>query len=360
LTKTEITIVKTRVDSNDIIRDAVDKEKFIEYRQQWADATSLKKVTDFPIQLDFELNYSCNFTCPMCTWNAESTEGKGQATWFDFEVFKEVLDDAMLKGLKAIRLNYINEPLIRKDITKFIEYARKVGILDIYFSTNGSLLTDDISRDLIKSGLFRLQISLDAYTKETFEKIRTGGNFDDVIKNILRFLEIRDELGSKLPTLRVNFVRTEINKHELDEFVKFWENKADSIGIQDLVGVMDGFGKKSEEELEKMKLDNNFRCAQPFQHLTLRYDGTVLPCCTFFGAEIPVAQLKTNKDVKFSTIDNIGLLDKSLKSKLIIGTIQDIWKSKQMETLREIHRKGEFWKHPVCKKCVLSTSHIEI
>ena len=74
MTKTEITIVKTRVDSNDIIRDAVDREKFNEYRQQWADATSLKNVTDFPIQLDFELNYSCNFTCPMCTWNAESTE----------------------------------------------------------------------------------------------------------------------------------------------------------------------------------------------------------------------------------------------------------------------------------------------
>ena len=54
--KTEITTVKTRVDSNDIIRDAVDKEKFIEYRKKWADATSLKKVTDFPIQLDFELN----------------------------------------------------------------------------------------------------------------------------------------------------------------------------------------------------------------------------------------------------------------------------------------------------------------
>ena len=54
MTKTEITIVKTRVDSNDIIRDAVDKEKFIEYRQQWADATSLKKVTDFPIQLELD------------------------------------------------------------------------------------------------------------------------------------------------------------------------------------------------------------------------------------------------------------------------------------------------------------------
>ena len=29
-----------------------------------------------------------------------------------------------------------------------------------------------------------------------------------------------------------------------------------------------------------------------------------------------------------------------------------------MEFFRDIHRKGEFWKHPVCKKCVLSTNHM--
>jgi MoaA/NifB/PqqE/SkfB family radical SAM enzyme len=358
--KTEFTTVKSKSDPKMAVREAVNPEEYDKYRKLWDDVSNLKVVTDFPLQIDFELNYSCNFTCPMCTWSAESMENKGRDTWFDFEVYKEVIDNAIPKGLKSVRLNYINEPLIRKDIVKFISYAREAGILDIYFSTNGSLLTDDISRELIKSGLFRLQISLDAYTKETYEKIRTGGNFDDVIKKVLRFLEIRKEMNVSLPTLRVNFVTTEINRNELNEFVKFWENKADSIGIQDLVGIMDGFGKKSEEDLEKMKLEGEFRCAQPFQHLTVRYDGSVLPCCAFYGAETPIGQLKTNKEIKFSGVDNIGLLDKSAKSKLLIGTIESIWKSKQMEFFREIHRKGEFWRHPVCKKCVLSTSHFNL
>jgi len=356
--KTEFTTSISKSTSRMNVRNAVNPEKYDEYRKLWDDATNLRNVTDFPLQIDFELNYSCNFTCPMCTWNAESTENKGKATWFDFEVFKEVIDSAVSKGLKSIRLNYINEPLIRKDITKFIAYARKAGILDIYFSTNGSLLTEDMCRELINSGLLRLQISLDAQTKETYEKIRTGGNFEDVIKKALRFLEIRDEMNVKLPTLRVNFVKTEINKHELDDFVKFWENKADSIGVQDLIGIMDGFGKKSDEDLKKMSLSNDFKCAQPFQHLTLRYDGTVLPCCAFYGAETPIGQLKTNEKTNFSEVENIGLLDKSAKSKLLIGTIEEIWKSEQMEFFRDIHRKGEFWKHPVCKKCVLSTNHM--
>ena len=357
--KTELTTVKSKSGPSIDVRNAVDPEKYDAYRKLWDDVSNLKTVTDFPLQIDFELNYSCNFTCPMCTWNAESTENKGKATWFDFEVYREVIDDAVSKGLKSVRLNYINEPLIRKDITKFISYARKAGILDIYFSTNGSLLSDEMSRELINSGLLRLQISLDAHTKETYEKIRTGGNFNDVIKKVLRFLEIRNEMNVKLPTLRVNFVKTETNKDELDDFVNFWEDKADSIGIQDLVGIMDGYGKKSDEELEKMSLSNDFKCAQPFQHLTLRYDGTVLPCCAFYGAETPIGQLKTNKEIKFSEVDNIGLLDKSTKSKLIIGTIEEIWKSEQMEFFRNIHKKGEFWKHPVCRKCVLSTNHFD-
>lgn len=360
LKKTEVTTVISKPDVNADVRNAIDPKKYDEYRKEWEEATKLNLVTDFPLQIDFELNYSCNFTCPMCTWNEESTEGKGKQTWFDFEVFKEVIDHGVSKGLKSIRLNYINEPLIRKDIVKFISYAHQAGIIDSYFSTNGSLLSDDMIKSLINSGLLRLQVSLDAITKNTYEKIRTGGNYDQVIKNVLRFLEIRNEMGLKLPTLRVNFVKTDVNKNELEDFVKFWEGKADSVGIQDLVGIMDGFGKKTNEQIEQTKLQGDFRCAQPFQRVTLRYNGTILPCCTFYAAEMPIGQLKSEINTEFSDIDNIGLLDKSIKSKLVIGTIEEIWKSKQMEFIRDIHKKGEFWKHPICKTCVLSTSHFDV
>ena len=118
--KTEITtvIIKSEIDDPD--RNAVNPKLYDQYRQIWKDVNNLEKVTDFPTQLDFELNYSSNFTRPMCTWNQESTENMGKEAWFDFEVFKEVIDDAIPKGLKSIRMNYINEPLMRKDKINFI------------------------------------------------------------------------------------------------------------------------------------------------------------------------------------------------------------------------------------------------
>ena len=85
--KSEFTTVISKSDTNNSVRTAVNSSEYDEYRETWNEVTNLNKITDFPTQLDFELNYSCNFTCPMCTWNAESTDGNSNDTWFDFEVF---------------------------------------------------------------------------------------------------------------------------------------------------------------------------------------------------------------------------------------------------------------------------------
>ena len=333
-------------DVHKIIEKYSDAKKYRLYRKEWRLASTLQYIPKYPLQIDFELNYSCNFSCEMCTWSAENTAGRGKKTWFSFEAYQEIIDEGIKNGLKAIRLNYINEPLIRKDIIKFIEYAKKVGILDIYLSTNGSLLTEKVIRELIKSGLTRLQVSIDATTKETFDKIRQGGNFDAVIKNTLNFIKIRNDLNVELPTLRVNFVKTDLNQHEYSDFIKIWSNKADCIGIQDLVNIM----KPSKEQITKKK----FTCAQPFYHLTVRYDGSVLPCCTFFAAKIPIAKLSTDK--KISGEKNLHEID---TSKLPTQKIKEVWNGSLINSLREMHLKGEWFKNEVCKECVMSTSNID-
>lgn len=349
----EFTTVYNATEVHNVLRSVNPAKEYDEYRELWQKASSLSYVPDYPLQLDFELNYSCNFSCSMCTWSVESSKGKGKKTWFDFEVYKEVIDEGVAKGLKAVRLNYVNEPLIRKDIHEFIAYAREAGILDIYFSTNGSLLTEAMSIALIDSGLTILQISLDAATKETFDKIRQGGDFHKIIANIARFKDIRTELKSLTPLLRVNFVKTALNISELEIFLEYWEDKADSIGVQNLIDV-------NHPADEKQGIDNSqsFNCAQPFCHLTIRYNGNILPCCTFFGAAVPISQLATKHSVEFSDVENMAV-DKKSQAQLISQTIEQAWKGSAINKFREIHKVGEYWKHPVCKKCVLSSSHVD-
>ena len=97
-----------------------EKNSWQEYRDKYQKASNLQ-FSDYPIQLDFELNASCNLRCPMYPISAESPKGKGKSTWFDFEFYKKLIDYSFKNGTRAIKLNYINEPLIRNDLIKFID-----------------------------------------------------------------------------------------------------------------------------------------------------------------------------------------------------------------------------------------------
>ncbi len=302
----------------------LEKKQWEEYRKNYDLASNLN-LLDYPIQLDFELNASCNLKCPMCPISAESPKGKGKSTWFDFEFFKELIDYSVDKGTKAIKLNYINEPLIRNDLIKFIDYAKKKGVLDIYFSTNGILLKDEISKKLINSGLTRIQISIDAVTQETYNKVRPGGDLKKILENIDNFLKIKKELKKTTPLVRVNFVKTEFNEFELEEFIKLWEDKVDMIGIQEFIKPTKVTQKIISNKTIKKK---NFKCSFPFKQLVINNERQVLPCCTFWGEELALQKIEKAED------------------------LQNAWNSEKMRYIRKKHLSGEYKDIPQCKNCI--------
>ena len=302
----------------------IEKKAWEEYRINYDLASNLN-LLNFPIQLDFELNASCNLKCPMCPISAESPKGKGKNTWFDFEFFKEIIDYSVKKGTRAIKLNYINEPLIRNDLIKFIEYAKLKGILDIYFSTNGILLKKKLSKKLIKSGLTRIQISIDAFTQNIYNKVRPGGNLNTIIENVNDFLLLRKELNSQIPLVRVNFVKTEYNEHELDKFVDFWKDQVDMIGIQEFIKPTKVTSSiKSKKTIKK----KNFKCSFPFKQLVINNEKQVLPCCTFWGEELALQKIDKAED------------------------LLEAWNSDKMINLRNKHLEGKYKEIPQCKNCI--------
>ena len=96
--------------------------------------------------------------------------------------------------------------------------------------------------------------------------------------------------------------------------------------------------------------------------MTVRSNGHILPCCSFFGPDTPVAKLKHNVDgVEMTGEDGILVSEETQEriSKLMIMSIEEAWNCEEMRFIRDIHTKGEYWKHPVCKRCVQSTSHVD-
>ena len=326
LKSTELTAIIGR-EKLDLLADVVGREGWLDYRKEYDAAANLEVVTDYPLQIDFELNASCNLRCPMCPISAESPKGKGKSTWFSLDLYKQIVSDGVKRGLRAIKLNYVNEPLIRDDLHDFIRFARENGVIDVYLSTNGMLMTPKIINKLIEAGLTRIQISIDAHSAEVYDQVRPGGDLYKVQKNVEKLMAIRKERSSVTPLVRVNFVRTELNEGQLPEFVAYWKDRVDMIGIQEFVKPPKASGKLISRTTEHKRV-RGFRCSFPFKQLVITNEQNILPCCTFWGEHIKLAKCDTPESVALA------------------------WNNDKMKQLRRVHESGEYWRIETCRQCV--------
>jgi len=90
-------------------------------------------------------------------------------------------------GVKKLRITG-GEPLVRKNIIQlFKNLGKKLGkgLEELTLTTNGSQL-DRYANDLLNAGVRRVNISLDSLNKKKFKNITRNGDFDKVLKGIMK------------------------------------------------------------------------------------------------------------------------------------------------------------------------------
>ena len=296
-----------------------DRARWQQFRVAYHEAQQLTRFTEFPLQLDFELNSTCQMRCRFCTHGHERVP----KVLLAFNDFKRAIDEGARYGLCSIKLNYINEPLLNRDLPYYVEYARSRGVLNVYFATNGILLTLPTAKKLISAGVSKIMVSLDAVTPETFKLMRDSEQFDEIVDNIRGLINLRNSLGLDYPLVRVNFLRTAVNAHEADAFVDYWTGVADTIGLQ----VQVGLPGVDDDLLDTRGESSAFRCSFPFKLLVIDSSGKILPCCTFSGRSMPLGHINTM-------------------------SLKDAWSSLQMKRLKELHQRGAYTSHAVCVHCI--------
>ena len=274
----------------------------------------------YPIQLDIELNGGCNMSCPFCLHGYEDIPN----IELSLKAYREVIKQAVDIGVKSIKFNYINEPMLRKDLESCIKYAKEQGIINVYMVTNGTVLNKKRRESLLASGITKVFVSLDATTKETYEKQRLSGMFEKVKTNIKEFIKLRNSENKEFPLVRVSFLKNSLNIHEAPDFEKEWSGVADIINFQTMNEVPDmETGLLIEESIIPEK-----GCNFPFKQLVVDHLGNIQPCCKLDGKKLIVGNIKDM-------------------------TLKEAWNSDKYKRLRELH-KGDGWKqHPVCFKCMV-------
>jgi MoaA/NifB/PqqE/SkfB family radical SAM enzyme len=276
--------------------------RYTAYRRKFREAESGHRP-DYPLHLDLDVTTVCQLGCPMCPAGSKTKKEGGLAPdensfpgfglFMDQNLFLEAMRQAGELGVPSVRFGMTGEPLLIDDLDLWVaEAAQSCGFTDLAMISNGQLLDSRTSEKLIKAGLTKLMISVDAATAETYELVRPFGDFERLIDNIESFLRIRKELGRVLPLLRLSFVVMAWNLDEEDLFREKFSSLADYLTFQDYLNIM---GRKDTDlrvGTPKVPLKAyESPCSDPLTRMAVHADGGLFPCCADFGRINPVGTL---------------------------------------------------------------------
>lgn len=341
------------------------RAKYRQYRSNWRvnpkyaiecklHHSSFRDKGFLPLCVDIEAASMCDLACPFCYRQWIATPDKFIAD----ELCYRIIDEAAELNVPSIKFNWRGESLLHPNLPKFIDHAKRRGILHTILNTNAVTLDEKKSHELIESGLDLLIYSFEGGTKETYEKLRVGrfkeNTFEAVYGNIRRFASIREKLGSKFPITKIQMVLTRDTFNEQDSFFKLFSECVDDVSVKPyterggtLPDLDENIRKKLGNFLKDKKLpentaywrdlrgdlylaDGRLPCEQPFQRIMVSCEGQVSMCCYDWALKYPIGYVAPPKKAE---------------------TLKQIWYGDIVEDVRQKHVEGHIENVPICRRC---------
>ncbi len=172
-----------------------------------------------PAKIYVEVTNACNLACRTCIRNVWQEDTGFMA----MEIFERILQG--LRGCAqpcTLSFGGFGEPLFHPRIHEMVASAKQQGA-NVELVTNGTLLNEEKTGDLIAAGLDRLWISLDGATPESYADVRLGAALPEVLANVRRFVGMRVPRQSPLPELGIIFVAMKRNIADLPKVMALAE-----------------------------------------------------------------------------------------------------------------------------------------
>lgn len=259
-------------------------------RTKLADVIPLKTpyiVQIFPV-------YGCNFKCNYCIHSVPKNQ-RGFITneyFIDYELYKKCIDDLCRfpQKLKMLRFAGTGEPLMHNDIAKMVRYAKEKNVADsIDIVTNGSLLTEELTKELVEAGLSRIRISIQGLSSSKYASI-TGQNID--------FQNLKDRINyfykNKGNTeIYIKIIDCALEPGEEELFLNIFGDMCDVIAIEHLLPAVKHIDYESIYDIKDKNITQNGAilnevevCPQPFYFMQINPNGDVVPCCSMETAYV--------------------------------------------------------------------------
>lgn len=287
--------------------------------QQPRDAT-------FPPIVHVETTNACNLRCIHCPHHdVKAVIPDYQAQVMANPLWRRIVDEVACHGA-ALRLTPDGEPMLGKSWIEQVRYAQDQGVDTLAFNTNGMFLEGEKAAVLLRDTPMKVsvEVSLDGFYRETYERIRVRGNYPRILRNIMAFITERDRLRRDQVKLMVSIVQQpEVSDAEIEAFDTFWSQLADKVIIRNYV---DTKGLTPKKHIEERQVLERWPCLVLFTRLVVTWDGRVRFCPDDW-----------QKATTLTTLEEAG-------------SLQAVWQSERFQALRQSHLSGEFT-HPTCARC---------
>ena len=280
---------------------------------------------EFPPILIIAVTNVCDMACIHCAHPVIKKDPGYRATFMKPEVHTRIVEEtrAFRDRLWVFRYAADGESLLNPHFLDMVEETKAAGIGPVDLTTNAMSLTEDKMRRLLLAPIDVIDVSLDAHSKETYEKIRIRGKFDQVTSNLRRLVELRNELGS--PTkIMTSIIEQKEALGEVEAFRNYWGPYVDEVLVRGLntdLGIVNVTETYFDDGMAR------WPCPQFWKRVTINQHG----------------------DVRFCVEDwrNEGLVGNVMET-----SIQEIWQSAQYDKFRKLHQTGRWGDMSMCKKCM--------
>jgi len=275
------------------------------------------ELAPFPTRIHLESTNACNLDCHFCPYSRQ-TRRKG---FIDPELFRKVVDECVPHDPK-IWLHFLGEPLLHKRLPELIAYGKAQGLTQLGLSTNAFFLTEALGERLIRSGLDRLECSVDGLDAATFQRLRRSDEFPRVVRNVRQFLEVRRGLGVETPVVTLSFMKTPKNAEDVPALREMW---APWLGKRDFLMMIDDLSFAGEMR-DPDAAGARAPCRWLWNYLVILWSGDVVTCASDYDGHRVMGNVKEQ-----------GLTA--------------IWNGAAYEALRRVHAEGRWGDGGLCAGC---------
>jgi len=284
---------------------------------------SLADLTGFPRFFEIETVNGCNARCPMCTigdWQRKSPVMRDA-------LFEKIAGEICERRDEVMRVSLYRdgEPLIDNKLARRVARLKDGGVRRVGISTNVSLLHEPVARDLLEAGIDEVILSIDSLRKEVFEGIRVRLDFDEVMENALRFIELRNRLRPQAQ-IRVRMIRQDANADEWPAYEAFWRPKVAAndrvyfLNVHNWGDQLAGF-RPVGENTQRTK-----PCVSLWSLMVIFANGDVPLCNVDYNNRFPTGNVRDH-------------------------SIAEVWRSAVAEERRRSHLDGRKGAIPLCENC---------